>query len=161
MKMRQDHTLQAQRFELKYLLPDCLSPAIRSRVRNHLELDEFCSTSPSLSYPIHSIYLDSDDLTTYRWAANDDHIRFKLRIRYYNEKPESPIFLEIKRRVNGCVCKQRCPVRREAVASLDDGVLAPASELLAEATSLGDFPNIPRSAGDVAGKAKIARGLRA
>ena len=57
--MAQNHQLQAQRFELKYLIPDELTPRIRSFVQSYLELDEFAAGPPDYSYNVYSIYLDS------------------------------------------------------------------------------------------------------
>ena len=47
--------------------------------------------------------------------------RFKLRIRYYDEDPGSPVFFEVKRRINEGIVKQRARVRREAVHALLTG----------------------------------------
>jgi SPX domain protein involved in polyphosphate accumulation len=110
----QDHQLQAQRFELKYLVPEQLSPSIRSFLRSYLELDEFAAQSPNHSYQIHSIYLDSEDLKTYHWTLNGNDDRYKLRIRYYDGRDDSPVFFETKRRLNDCILKERCAVHRRA-----------------------------------------------
>jgi hypothetical protein len=96
--------------------------AVRDFVRSYLELDEFGVASPNLSYPVHSIYLDSPDLILYQNTINGDRNRFKLRLRFY-EGGESPIFLEIKRRMNNTIHKQRVAVRREAVEDLIAGYL--------------------------------------
>jgi len=112
--MPQNHQLQAQRFELKYLVPEQLTPGIRSFLRSYLELDEFGGHSPNQSYQVHSIYLDSEDLKTYHWTLNGDDDRYKLRIRYYDGRDDAPIFFETKRRLNDCILKERCAVERQA-----------------------------------------------
>src|SRR6185503_8920411 len=93
-------------------------PSIRDFVRAYLELDEHGIGYPDMAYPVHSLYLDSDDLKTYQASVNGTKNRFKLRLRYYDDKPDSPVFCEVKARVDNCILKQRCGVRREAVVSL-------------------------------------------
>src|ERR1051325_11441766 len=110
-----DEKLQLQRFELKYLVREELALAVRRFVSGYLEIDEFGATRPNLSYPVHSLYLDSDGLTTYWHTINGNKNRYKLRLRYYDDRPNSPVFFEIKRRMNDAILKQRGAVRREAV----------------------------------------------
>ena len=90
--MSQDHRLQQQRFELKYLVHEAITPALRDFVSSYLELDDFASGRPDMSYPVHSLYLDSDDLQTYQAAVNGVRNRFKLRLRYYNDDPDAPVY---------------------------------------------------------------------
>jgi SPX domain protein involved in polyphosphate accumulation len=127
--MPQDHRLQLQRFELKYPISEELTGALRDFISCHLELDDYAASQPSLSYPVHSLYIDSDDLKTHRATVNGSKNRFKLRLRYYSADPESPVFFEVKRRMDNCILKQRCGVRREAVPLLLMGQL-PDRELL-------------------------------
>lgn len=113
--------LQLQRFELKYLVTEDVALAARDFVASYLELDEFSQGKPQNSYFNHSVYLDSEDLDLYWDVINGNINRYKLRLRYYDDDPESPIFFEIKRRSDGAIFKQRAPVRREAVQALLEG----------------------------------------
>ena len=70
---------------------------------------------PNYSYPVHSLYLDSDDLHLYRSTINSEKNRYKLRLRFYNDQPDTPVFFEIKRRVDNAILKQRGGVKRAAV----------------------------------------------
>src|SRR4051794_12416894 len=97
--MAQDHTLMSSRFELKYLIPEKTALQVRTFVQQYLEVDEFGVGQPNLSYPVHSLYLDSDDLEIQRRTVNGDKNRWKLRVRYYNESEKTPVFFEIKRRM--------------------------------------------------------------
>jgi SPX domain protein involved in polyphosphate accumulation len=126
--MSQDK-LQAQRFELKYVISEELALAVRDFVASYLEIDEFGATLPNLSYPVHSLYLDSPDMKLYRATINGDKNRFKLRLRFYENRPDAPVFFEIKRRMNNTISKQRGGVRRETVDALLHGQL-PAPEHL-------------------------------
>lgn len=122
-------SFQQQRFELKYLIQEAFAPSIRDFVSSYLELDDFAVGRPNFSYPVHSVYLDSDDLKTHQATVNGAKNRFKLRLRYYDDKPATPVFFEVKARVDNCILKQRCGVRREAVPLLVSGQL-PAPEHL-------------------------------
>ena len=115
--------LQASRFEQKYIITEEVALQIRDFVRSYLELDENGVGKPNFSYPVHSLYLDSDDLKLYWSTINGDKNRFKLRLRFYNTNPETPVFFEIKRRMNNCIMKQRGGVRREHVEWLLSGHL--------------------------------------
>jgi VTC domain len=110
--------MQRQRFELKYIIKEDVALAVRDFVSGYLEIDEYGATLPNFSYPVHSLYLDSDDLCLYHTTINGDKNRFKLRLRFYDNRKEAPIFFEIKRRMNNIIAKQRGGVRRDAVSWL-------------------------------------------
>jgi hypothetical protein len=112
--------LQTQRFELKYLVRNETALAIRRFVSCHLKPDDFAAKQPDYSYPVHSLYLDSPDLTTYQAVQYGEKNRFKLRIRYYRDDDET-VYFEIKRRTNDVISKMRAKVRREAVQALLNG----------------------------------------
>jgi hypothetical protein len=124
--------LQLQRFELKYFIPERITGAVRDFVRAYLELDENSQGRPDNSYPIHSIYLDSDSLSTYWETVRGAKNRYKLRMRYYDDRPDSPIYLEIKRRMADAILKQRCAIRRDAVPDLLKGRMPERSAVLSE-----------------------------
>lgn len=109
--------LQKQRFELKYLVSEETARAVRQFVRCYLKPDEFAADRPDFSYPVHSLYLDSSDLTTYQAVQCGEKNRFKLRIRYYGAK-DQVVHFEIKRRTNDIISKCRASVRREFVQPL-------------------------------------------
>ena len=115
--------MQRQRFELKYIIKEDVALAVRDFVSSYLEIDEYGATLPNFSYPVHSLYLDSDDLRLYHTAINGDKNRFKLRLRFYDNRKEAPVFFEIKRRVNNIIAKQRGGVRRDAMFWLLAGQL--------------------------------------
>jgi SPX domain protein involved in polyphosphate accumulation len=113
--------MQSQRLELKYLITEDTAARIQDYVSSFLELDEFGATRPGHSYPVHSLYLDSDDLRTYWETINGTKNRFKLRLRFYENRPGVPVYFEIKRRMNNCILKQRGGVRREHIDWLLSG----------------------------------------
>ena len=90
--------MQTSRFEQKYIITDEVALQVREFVRSYLELDENGVGKPNFSYPVHSLYLDNDELKTYWDTINGNKNRYKLRLRFYNNQPDSPVFFEIKRR---------------------------------------------------------------
>jgi hypothetical protein len=125
--------MQQQRFELKYLINEDMALRVRDFVRCYIGMDEYSVGKPNYSYPVHSLYLDSDDLTLYWDTINGAKNRFKLRLRYYDTSPKSPVFFEIKRRMNNCILKQRGGVRQEFVPYLLGGHMAHEEHLLSKA----------------------------
>ena len=118
------------RYELKYLIPSNVALQVRDFVQQHLEIDEFGACQPNLSYPVHSLYLDSPDWKIYARSVNGDKNRYKLRVRYYNDSPRTPVFFEIKRRMKDIILKQRCGVLRGGEEAVLAGHL-PAPKYLA------------------------------
>ncbi len=127
-KMIQDR-MQLQRLELKYQISEEMALAIRDFISSYLEVDEFGATRPNLSYPVHSLYLDSPSLATFRHTINGNKNRYKLRIRFYENRPNAPVYFEIKRRMNNAILKQRGAVRREAVDRVLAGQLPEPNEI--------------------------------
>jgi hypothetical protein len=123
--------LQFQRFELKYVVADALAVHVRDFVSAYLTLDEFGATRPDLSYPVHSLYLDSADQSLYQSTINGDRNRYKLRIRFYEGRDNDPVFFEIKRREDCAIYKLRCAVRRESVGDLVAGRMPVREDLAA------------------------------
>lgn len=107
--------VQLQRLELKYVIREEVALQVRDFVSAYLEIDEYGASRPNLSYSVHSLYLDSDDLVLYWNTINGNKNRYKLRLRFYENRPEAPVYFEIKRRMNDAILKQRGGVRREAV----------------------------------------------
>src|SRR5438477_6553001 len=120
--MRKDR-MQQSRFELKYLIRENTAERVRDFVRCYLNMDEFGVGKPNFSYPVHSLYLDSDSLEIYWRTVNGDKNRYKLRLRYYSDNPQTPVFFEIKRRMKDVILKVRGGVKHDAVPLLLNGQL--------------------------------------
>lgn len=127
--MAQDHRLQPQRFELKYLIKEQIVTALRDFVSGYLELDDFSIGKPNNSYEIHSVYLDSSGLDTHHATVNGDKNRYKLRLRYYDGKSDSPVFCEIKQRIDNSILKKRAPVPRDIIPMVMVGQLPAPDQL--------------------------------
>lgn len=122
--------MQEQRFERKYFITERQALEVRNFVNCYLEPDGYSAVRPEHSYPVHSLYLDSDGLTTYWATVHCEMERFKLRLRYYDEDPNTPVFFELKRRVNECILKQRAAVCKSAAPALVAGHFPEAGHLV-------------------------------
>lgn len=112
------HRLQGSRFEFKYIIDEHRARAMVPFLRCHLELDEHADPRKGSQYALHTLYLDSPDYCLYRGTTQGHKNRFKLRIRCYDELPQSPVFFEIKRRQGDVIIKRRAAVRRSALKRL-------------------------------------------
>ncbi len=110
--------LQSSRFEFKYIVDEQAAREIQRFVRSYLEPDAYTVGREGAGYHVHSLYLDSTDLFTCRATLHGEKNRFKLRLRFYGEDDDSPVFFEIKRRENVVIMKQRAAVQRSAVQRL-------------------------------------------
>lgn len=115
------HRIQRRRFELKYIVDERLAQAIRDFASAYLAADKHGKRSQNNAYPICSLYLDSPQLTLYRATVDGHRYRFKLRIRFYDDSPQTPAYFEIKRRVDAVILKERAAVRRTSILRLLDG----------------------------------------
>lgn len=138
--------MQKQRFELKYLINEETALLVRDFVRSYLDFDEYSVGKPNYSYPVHSLYLDSNRLDLYWGTINGDKNRYKLRLRYYSTQADAPVFFEVKRRVNNCIMKQRGGVRQACVPLLLKGFLPQPDHLVSKSPnqlfSLQNFCNL-------------------
>lgn len=97
--------LRFKRRELKYYLPDELYPELIRLIRPYMTLDKYLKKGAK-SYLVRSLYLDTNDLKFYYEKLAGLHTRKKFRIRGYS-RTNSKVFLEIKRRYNDIVVKDR------------------------------------------------------
>ncbi len=108
--------LQTSRYEMKYLISESQASAIRRLVKTRLVPDEH-SRGNAMGYRVRSLYLDSRNLKCYHETQCGNKNRFKLRIRFYH-CDDSPVFLEVKRRVTDMIRKHRATVFRSAAEQL-------------------------------------------
>ncbi len=113
-------SFQVSRHELKYLVSETQASAVRSAIQSCLRPDINTGAS-DYGYRVQSLYLDSRDSRCYHETLCGHKNRFKLRMRFYDDSPQAPIFLEVKRRVTVIVQKQRAAVSRSAALDLLKG----------------------------------------
>ncbi|MBU0561155.1 MAG: polyphosphate polymerase domain-containing protein [Bacteroidetes bacterium] len=99
------------RLEYKYLVPLSSVNHIRKRLFPYVDIDEFASECLDNTYTVRSIYFDTSQLSFYHEKIDGLQIRKKIRIRGYNDYRENNIvFLEIKRKNDNYINKNRSPI---------------------------------------------------
>lgn len=136
-----DHssTLLAQRYELKYRVSEATAIAVRSYILSYLQQDKYAAKSPSGQYAICSLYLDSQRFDLFHETVLDKCNRFKLRIRGYDDDPNSPIFFEIKRKLNRIIYKSRAKVGKDQLVPILNGYYVPDNLPDKDRKTLGQF----------------------
>ena len=84
----------AGRIEIKHAVPEAVAVQALDWSRAFLEPDRGVSGRQHVT----SLYLDSPELTFYRWHRQRRAHRFKLRIRGYGDRPADRVFAEVKQR---------------------------------------------------------------
>ena len=101
--------LHFQRFEFKYQAPLDLVEGIIPELLKYMEWDPYVKNLDHKYYVVSSLYYDSAGLGSYYQKLAGERTRKKLRIRFYDAKltPETKVFLEIKRKYDAVVLKDR------------------------------------------------------
>lgn len=107
------------RHELKYLVGEDQLPFLRQQIEPFVEVDPHVRGFEGEGYTVRSIYLDTAGLRYYREKKAGIRVRRKLRVRAYNAfTPGDWVFLEIKRKVQDRVSKNRAPLLFESLDAL-------------------------------------------
>lgn len=111
------------RFELKYLIDASDAALLRSDMERHMRPDGHGGGR----YRVESLYYDSPDLRCYWEKVEGIKFRRKLRIRRYASTspllPESPVFAEIKQRVDKVTQKRRVDLPYAEALALCSGAM--------------------------------------
>ena len=103
--------LHFQRIELKYFIPYRHIDHFVERISRRTDVDPYLVREGRgrTRYPVTSLYFDSFDLMAWDEKENGQHYRRKIRLRTYEEEfsEDSPVFMEIKRRLDAVVLKDR------------------------------------------------------
>lgn len=91
-----------KRFELKYMVTTAQKQRILEAMAPYMALDKYGRTT------IRNIYFDTDSYQLIRRSIEKPLYKEKLRIRSYREtSPDSPVFVELKKKYNSVVYKRR------------------------------------------------------
>jgi len=104
------HTIRKlDRFELKYVVPTKAAEAFKKSLRTNLVPDDHGNSFGG--YYISGLYYDGPALPFYWEKVNGIKFRRKLRIRHYESAgplvADTPVFVEIKQRLNRATQKRR------------------------------------------------------
>lgn len=100
-----------KRYELKYLLTEEQKKKILQVMESYMALDQYGRST------IRSIYFDTDNYRLIRHSIEKPEYKEKLRVRSYEKaKPDSVVFVELKKKYKHVVYKRRIPLpEREAM----------------------------------------------
>ncbi len=123
-----DTTCIFKRVEKKYLLSEARCDALMGRIGCHLRPDEFGLST------VMSLYLDTPDHRIIRASLDAADYKEKLRLRSYGTaRPDTTVFLELKKKFGGVVYKRRAAMSlAEAERFLKEGVPPRESQILSE-----------------------------
>lgn len=92
-----------RRIEVKYCIPEQVADKLIPVVLRHMDWDEYAGNNEF--YPCYSLYFDGLGLPDYQSVIQGKNFRKKMRMRFYDLEKDG--FLEIKRKKNGIVIKDR------------------------------------------------------
>ncbi len=95
------------RKEIKFLLDMYQYEELMKVIGNYMNPDKYCVGGKE--YGIYNIYYDTPDDFLIRESLSKPYYKEKIRLRsYYSPaSPDSPVFLEIKKKIGGIVTKRR------------------------------------------------------
>ena len=109
------------RFEIKYFMHKNCEERLKNFIKPYVNIDPYSEKSDNFRYLVKSIYFDTPQLDFYYEKIDGLKIRKKLRIRSYNNvRNKSDGFLEIKRRYDNCVVKERAKLPISKIQDLLD-----------------------------------------
>ena len=111
-----------KRYEYKYILNGQTYAAIMRGISPYVEADPYCVDGKR--YSLYNIYYDTEDYSVIRHSVSSPAFKEKLRLRsyYQDPKPDDKVFVELKKKADGCVNKRRISLRYEdAVALIQTG----------------------------------------
>lgn len=108
-----------ERYEKKYRLSEEKYLLLIERLSEYMKTDQYGK------HTICSLYFDTDDFLLVRRSIEKPMYKEKLRLRSYGiPTPESNVFLELKKKVDGVSYKRRIPLTLdEAEQYINDGKL--------------------------------------
>lgn len=110
------------RYEYKYYVPEKKIEILRSMIEPFMQLDPFAASQPERQYTVRSIYFDTPDFECYSTKIDGLKHRNKVRLRGYNsEDPDNKVFLEIKRKYEGPIMKNRAFLKYKNVKDIFTG----------------------------------------
>jgi hypothetical protein len=105
--------IDSGRYEVKYAVPTDVRERILEVAGANMVADPHGTPLPGggKGYIVHSTYYDTDDLIDYTSRLCDQRVRRRMRVRTYGERGQKqPVFLELKRKLDNQVIKQRALV---------------------------------------------------
>jgi hypothetical protein len=100
------HLFETKRYELKYTITEELAAEIRDYIENICTMDKHVPPGEN-GYVVNNLYFDTPDLRFYYDTKFRKMTRYKIRARFYGERPTDFIWPEIKYRNASVIWKKR------------------------------------------------------
>ena len=97
------------RYESKYIIPRSLIPEIRAFIEPFCMPDPYGHGTPP-EYTITTLQLDDPHYSLHEAKVREAFTRFKLRVRTYGEIGSSPVFAEVKAKLEQTIVKSRAAI---------------------------------------------------
>jgi len=107
----------AKRHELKYFVDVDTAADLRQELLPYVQKDPYCQ--PSDSYLVNSLYFDTTNYDFFAQKIEGQRYRHKIRLRTYGENSDR-VFLEMKKKINNCIFKNRSSAPFDQVGPLLD-----------------------------------------
>ena len=105
--------------EYKYLVSKGLIDDIRNEMKPYVHLDKYSERQKEKQYTVRSVYYDTKRFDCYEEKIEGLKVKKKFRIRGYNSCEENSIvFLEIKRKYEDFIEKNRAPLKWNQIEAL-------------------------------------------
>lgn len=110
-----------QKLEFKYLVPAALLTELRNNLLPYVDNDQYSNETPANEYSVRSIYFDTNAFSCYYEKIEGLKVRRKYRIRGYNNQSDNSIvFIEIKKKNNNHISKDRAMIRYKNISEFMD-----------------------------------------
>lgn len=129
-----------KRYELKYLLTEKQKELVLRAMEPYMTLDQYGRTT------IRNLYFDTDSYRLIRHSIEKPAYKEKLRIRSYSQaKPESTVFVELKKKYRKVVYKRRIALlEKEAMEWLSGCRYRGGSQISEEIDYFMDYYGFPK-----------------
>jgi hypothetical protein len=114
------------RREYKFLIDERTADRVRAALAG-LCIGDLHAAATGGRYTCDTLYLDTLAMNLYRATIENEAVRYKLRVRMY-PGGASPVFLEVKRRVDDVIVKSRAAIRGDWRSILETGDLTAVPE---------------------------------
>jgi hypothetical protein len=98
------------RYEAKYIIPESLCDSIRDFIKPFCNSDSHAAGTPP-QYMITTLQFDTPDYALHYAKEQEAVNRFKLRARTYGAIGSSPVFSEVKAKLEHTIIKNRAQIR--------------------------------------------------
>ena len=129
----------AKRYELKYLLDQEAAAQLRLDLTPHMQKDPYCRQSNG--YLVNSLYFDTPDFEFFSQKIEGQRYRHKIRLRTYGPSADK-IFLEMKKKINNCIHKNRAAAPLEKLRHLLEGDHAQPESIFNGANAFTGIDNV-------------------